>query len=111
MYTFLDDTRQLHDRGDHQAALELVDLWLDEHPGDAEARLLKAEICLSGGKNFAYVGQVLLDFAGSSASPLAALRRQSAELAWSLIAVPCVIRPVSPAKRLICPNAPVMTVH
>lgn len=86
MYSFLDDTRRLYERGDYQAALELVDLWLGEHPDDADARVLKAEICLNSGANFAYVGQVLVDYAADGSAPLADLRRQSAEVAWRLVA-------------------------
>lgn len=86
MQSFLDDIRQLSARGEHEDALELVELWLEEHPGDTEARLLKAEACLAAGKNHAYVGQLLQDAVQENDERFDALRQQSVELAWNLIA-------------------------
>ncbi len=82
--TFLDDIRQLSARGDSAAALELIDLWLDDHPHDDGARLLKAEICLAARQNYAYVGQVLSTH--QTTDQIETLRARSAEQAWNLVA-------------------------
>ncbi|MEO8393688.1 MAG: hypothetical protein ABI700_11920, partial [Chloroflexota bacterium] len=86
MSGFLEDIRQLSERGDIAAALELVDLWLSEHPADREARLLRADLSLSRKQNYAYVGQLLLEYAHDNSAALTSLRQRSNDLAWSLVA-------------------------
>ena len=86
MTGFLEDIRQLSERGDTAAALELVDLWLAEHPADQEAQLLKVELCLIRKQNYAYVGQFLLDRVHEDTAALHSLRERCADLAWNLVA-------------------------
>ena len=86
MTGFLEDVRQLSERGDTAAALELVDLWLSEHPADREARLLKADLCLTGKKDYAYVMSLLRDYARDDDPALQTLRQRCVDLAWTLVA-------------------------
>lgn len=85
MQSFLDDIRQLSACGDYDAALELLLLWLEDHPGDPAARLLQAEICFAGKRDYAAVGRFLSDFAHEESEALNSLRAQCADYAWKLV--------------------------
>ncbi len=86
MQPFLEDIRRLCEAGDATTALDLIDLWLADNPTDTEARLLRAEICLSAQQNYTYIGQLLINPNFAEDARVEELRQRSSERAWNLVA-------------------------
>ncbi len=59
----LDEIRALCDGGDESDALDLLDDYLGEYPGDLEAILLKADLCLKLGRDEDFVAQAVVTVA------------------------------------------------
>ncbi len=62
------DIRALLDNGQARHALPYIEDYLVKNPHDADAQLLKAEICLELGVQTAFVGKALADLAESHAA-------------------------------------------
>lgn len=84
----LQDIRTKFDGDDRDGAFSLINQYLQEHPGDTEARLMKAEMCLQAKTDYEYVGSTL-DLLHSDddtqAARIVRLRQQCEDRAWELV--------------------------
>ncbi|MBL8130279.1 MAG: type IV secretion system DNA-binding domain-containing protein [Anaerolineae bacterium] len=88
MSTALADIRAKLDGEDRDEALSLLSQYVLDHPGDLEARLLKAETCLQNRVDYGFVGGAAESLASDDpeqSARIAALRQQVETLAWELV--------------------------
>lgn len=77
MHDLLSDIKHLFSSGDKDDALELLDLYLEAHPADAEALFLKIDLCLDTRREHAFIGQRLPELPSSPRRDELAQRRDA----------------------------------
>ncbi|MCK6576710.1 MAG: type IV secretion system DNA-binding domain-containing protein [Anaerolineae bacterium] len=88
MSTALADIRAKLDGEDRDEALSLLSQYILDHPGDLEARLLKAEVCLQDRVDYGFVGGAAESLASDDpeqSARIAALRQEVETRAWELV--------------------------